>query len=87
MTLTQDFYYSSEFKKSYEQNYNFNIPLDVNIDIKNTDKIKFKLIDFSIMNSMLNVSNAHKNNKFKVLISHKEFQSVCFKNSSILLQI
>jgi hypothetical protein len=66
MTLTQDFYYSSEFKKSYEQNYNFNIPLDVNIDIKNTDKIKFKLIDFSIMNSMLNVSNAHKNNKFKV---------------------
>ena len=66
MTLTQDFYYSSEFKKSYEQNYNFNIPLDVNIDIKNTDKIKFKLIDFSIMNSMLNVSNFHLNNKFKV---------------------
>ena len=66
MTLTQDFYYSTEFKKSYEKNYNFNIPLDVNIDIKNTDKIKFKLIDFSIMNSMLNVSNAHKNNKFKV---------------------
>jgi hypothetical protein len=66
MTLTQDFYYSSIFKKSYEQNYNFNIPLDVNIDIKNTDKIKFKLIDFSIMNSMLNVSNFHLNNKFKV---------------------
>jgi hypothetical protein len=66
MTLTQDFYYSSEFKKSYEKNYNFNIPLDVNIDIKNTDKIKFKLIDFSIMNSMLNVSANHLNNKFKV---------------------
>jgi hypothetical protein len=66
MTLTQDFYYSSEFKKSYEFNYDFNIPLDVNIDIRGTDKIKFKLIDFSMMNSMLNVSNAHKNNKFKI---------------------
>lgn len=66
MTLTQDFYYSSEFKKSYEYNYDFNIPLDINIDIRGTDKVKFKLIDFSMMNTMLNVSNAHKNNKFRV---------------------
>jgi hypothetical protein len=66
MTLTQDFYYSSEFKKSYEYNYDFNIPLDINIDIRGTDKVKFKLIDFSMMNTMLNVSNAHKNNRFKI---------------------
>lgn len=66
MELIQDFYYSSEFKKSYENNYNFNIPLDVNIDIKNNDKIKFKLIDFTMMNSMLNVSDFHKNNQFKI---------------------
>jgi len=66
MTLTQDIFYSSEFKKSYEFNYNFSIPLDVNIDIRNNDKIKFKLIDFSIMNSMLNISSYHKNNSFKV---------------------
>lgn len=65
MTLTQDIYYSSEFKKSYETNYSFNIPLDVNIDIKGDEKIKFKLIDFSIMNSMLNISTYHNNNKFK----------------------
>lgn len=66
MTLTQDVYYSSEFKKSYEYYYNFNIPLDINIDVRGNDKVKFKLIDFSMMNSMLNVSNYHKNNKFKV---------------------
>lgn len=66
MTLTQDVYYSSEFKKTYEYNYNFNIPLDINIDVRGNDKVKFKLIDFSMMNSMLNVSNYHKNNKFRV---------------------
>lgn len=66
MALVQDVYYSSEFKKSYEFNYNFNVPLDVNMDVKNNDKIKFKLIDFSMINSMLNVSSNHKNNIFKV---------------------
>lgn len=66
MTLIQNVYYSSEFKKSYEYNYNFNIPLDINIDIRGNDKIKFKLIDFSMMNSMLNVSSYHKNNEFKI---------------------
>jgi len=67
MTLTQDIYYTSEFKKTYETNYNFNIPLDVNIDIRDTQKIKFKLIDFSMMNSMLNISSYHKNNYLKVV--------------------
>lgn len=66
MELVQDVYYSSEFKKSYEYNYNFNIPLDINIDVSGSDKIKFKLIDFSMMNSMLNVSAFHKNNEFKI---------------------
>lgn len=67
MSFIQDIYYTTDFKKSYESNYNFNVPLDVNIDIKPNEKIKFKLIDFSIMNSMLNVSSYHKNNSFKVL--------------------
>ena len=66
MELVQDVYYSSEFKKSYEYNYNFNIPLDVNIDVRGSDKIKFKLVDFSMMNSMLNVSAFHKNNMFNI---------------------
>lgn len=66
MELVQDVYYSSEFKKSYEYNYNFNIPLDINIDVRGSDKIKFKLIDFSMMNSMLNVSAFHKNNEFRI---------------------
>jgi hypothetical protein len=64
--IIQDVYYCSEFKKINEYNYNFNVDLDVNIDIRGNDKIKFKLIDFSIMNAMLNISNFHKNNLFKV---------------------
>ena len=64
--ITQDIYYSSEFKNSSETNYNFSIPLDVNLDTKDYEKIKIKLIDFSIINSMLNISNAHTNNKFKL---------------------
>lgn len=66
MTIKQDVYFSTEFKKTYEYNYNFNIPLDVNIDVKNNDKIKLKLIDFSMINAMLNISSYHKNNTFKV---------------------
>ena len=66
MTYVQNVYYSSEFKKSYEYNYNFNIPLDINIDVRGSDKIKFKLIDFSMMNSMLNISAFHKNNMFNI---------------------
>lgn len=66
MTLVQDVYFSSEFKKSYENYYNFDIPVDPNIDVSGTSKIKFKLIDFSMMNSMLNVSFTHKNNEFKI---------------------
>lgn len=65
-TFTQDFYYSSESKLSTETNYNFNVPLDININLKNDEKLKFKLIDFSIMNTMLNVSSYHKNNTFQV---------------------
>lgn len=64
--IIQDVYYCSEFKKINEYNYNFNVDLDVNIDIRGNDKIKFKLIDFSIMNTMLNISNFHKNNSFKI---------------------
>jgi hypothetical protein len=66
MTLIQDVYYSSEFKKDYEYNYNYNIPLDINIDVRGSNKIKFKLIDFSMMNSMLNISSSHGNNMFKL---------------------
>lgn len=64
----QDFYYSSESKEIYENNYNFTIPLDVNINLKDNEKLKFKLIDFSIMNTMLNISSSHKNNFFKLVV-------------------
>ena len=45
--MALNIYYSSEFKKSYETNYNFNIPLDVNVDVRGNEKIKLKLINFS----------------------------------------
>lgn len=64
---TQDIYYSSQSKPSYEKYYNFNIPIDINIDIKPDEKLKFKLCDFTMMNTMLNVSAAHKNNSFTIV--------------------
>jgi hypothetical protein len=67
MSFTQDFYYSSEAKSANEKYYNFNVPLDINIDVKSNEKLKFKLVDFSIMNSMLNVSSYHKNNSFTIV--------------------
>ena len=71
--IVQDVYYCSEFKKSNEFNFNFNVELDVNIDVRGDDKIKFKLIDFSLMNSMLTVSNYHKNNSFKVRYNSNDY--------------
>jgi len=64
--ITQDIYYSSKFKKDFDTNYNFNILLDNNIDVSDNYKIKFRLINFSMMNSMLNISNAHQNNQIKI---------------------
>lgn len=65
---TQDFYYSSESKSSYEKYYNFNVPIDVNIDVKPDEKLKIKLCDFTMMNTMLNISASHKNNSFKITV-------------------
>ena len=65
---TQDFYFSTEAKDSNDKFYNFNVPLDINIDVKKDEKLKFKLIDFSMMNSMLNVSQAHLNNFFIIVL-------------------
>jgi hypothetical protein len=64
--ITQDIYYSSKFKKDFDSNYNFNILLDNNIDVSDNYKIKFKLINFSMMNSMLNISQTHQNNQIKI---------------------
>lgn len=65
---TQDFFYSSQSKPSFEKNYDFNVELDLNVDLKSDEKLKFKLCDFTIMNSMLNVSAAHSNNTFAIVL-------------------
>ena len=64
----QDFFYSSQSKPSFEKNYDFNVELDLNVNLKSDEKLKFKLCDFTIMNSMLNVSAAHNNNIFDLVI-------------------
>jgi len=65
---TQDFFYSSQSKPSFEKNYDFNVELDLHVDLKPVEKLKFKLCDFTIMNTMLNVSSAHKNNTFDIVV-------------------
>ncbi len=74
--MTTDIYYSSSFKKDYENYYDFNIPLDINIDVKDDEKLFLKLIDFSMMNSMLTISNAHKNNKFSFVYDEFDIQVI-----------
>lgn len=64
----QDFFYSSQSKPSFEKNYDFNVELDLNVNLKSNEKLKFKLCDFTIMNSMLNVSAAHNNNTFAIVL-------------------
>ena len=68
-----DIYYTSIFKKDYETYYNFSIPLDINLDVKEDENLTLQLIDFSIMNSMLTISTAHKNNYFKITYGGYEY--------------
>ena len=68
-----DIYYTSEFKKSYGTYYDFNLPLDVNLDVRGNEKIKLKLVDFTIMNSMLNITSYHQNNYFKIIFDGYEY--------------
>ena len=45
--------------------YDYTFAIGDNITINNDEIIKFKLVNFSIMNAMLNVSSYHGNNSFK----------------------
>lgn len=45
--------------------YDYSFAIGDNITIQKDEIIKFKLVNFSIMNSMLNVSSYHGNNSFK----------------------
>lgn len=47
-------------------NYDFNYYFGYAFDIKEGEEAYFKMVNFSMMNSMLNVSSYHNNNKFKI---------------------
>lgn len=53
--------------------YNYDFIIDNNISINENQTIKFKLINFSMMNSMLNVSAYHGNNKFKITLDNVDY--------------
>jgi hypothetical protein len=47
--------------------YDYTFTIGDNITIQKDEIIKFKLINFSIMNAMLNVSSYHGNNSFQII--------------------
>ena len=61
-----NYYINTGNKDLYDTNFNFNYHIGTNINLREDENAYFKLIDFSMMNSMLNVSSFHDNNKFKV---------------------
>lgn len=66
MTETFNYYINTGNKDRDDTNFNFNYRLSTNINLREDEQAYFKLIDFSMMNSMLNISSFKDNNKFKV---------------------
>lgn len=60
-----NFYLNTGNQDRDDRNFSFNYRLGNNIHVDNDHDIYFKLINFSMMNSMLNVSSFHNNNKIK----------------------
>lgn len=68
-----NYYINTSNKDRDDTNFNFNYRLPNNFHINENQKAHFKLISFSMMNSMLNISETHKNNKFKVNFDNEDF--------------
>jgi hypothetical protein len=66
--MIYNFFYSSEFKNSNESNNDFNIILDENIVINETDKAFIKINNISFLNNMFNISQYHENDYFDIII-------------------
>lgn len=49
-----------------DNNYTFNYRLGHNIYLEKNQQAYFKLVNFSMLNTMLNISSFHNNNKFKI---------------------
>lgn len=61
-----NYYINTANQDRDDKNYSFNFRLGNNINLKEDEKAYFKLVNFSMMNSMLNVSAFHKNNQFRI---------------------
>lgn len=61
-----NYYINTANQDKDDKNYSFNFRLGNNINLKEDEMAYFKLVNFSMMNSMLNVSAFHKNNQFRI---------------------
>ena len=61
-----NYYINTANQDKDDKNYSFNFRLGNNINLKEDEMAYFKLVNFSMMNSMLNVSSFHKNNQFRI---------------------
>lgn len=64
-----NFYINTANQDRDDNNYSFNYRLGTNIHLEKNQEAYFKLVNFSMMNSMLNVSSYHKNNQFQIIHS------------------
>lgn len=69
MTETYNFYINSANQDKDDKNYSFNFRLGTNIHLEKNQTAYFKVVNFSMMNSMLNISSYHNNNKFQIIYS------------------
>jgi len=65
--MIYNYYIYTKNTESDDKYYDFTFAIGDNIAIQKDEIIKFKLINFSIMNAMLNVSSYHGNNSFKLI--------------------
>lgn len=68
-----NFYINSANQDKDDKNYSFNYRLGNNIHLERNQTAYFKIVNFSIMNSMLNISSYHNNNKFQFVYSSSTY--------------
>lgn len=67
MNEVYNYYINSANQDKDDKNYSFNYRLGDNIHLNKNQTAYFKIINFSMMNSMLNVSSYHNNNKIQFI--------------------
>lgn len=61
-----NYYINTNNKDKDDTNYNYNYRLGHHFHLNENEELYFKLVNFSMMNSMLNISSYHGNNQFKI---------------------